>query len=201
MISSVIRIRIQKTLLLVVGLLLIFSLCSCGTITTAESSAYRDDTESVDTTDTPSPIDAENQEIDTTKEGTCILSVECSTILDHMESLTKTKTEIVPADGVIFGPTEVTFYQGESVFDVLQREMQANEIQMEFAWTPLYDSNYVEGIANLYEFDCGELSGWMFCVNDWYPNYGASRYLVSEGDVIEWHYTCDIGEDLGQDME
>ena len=51
----------------------------------------------------------------------------------------------------------------------------------------------------LYEFDCGRWSGWMYCVNGWYPNYGASRYQVRQGDVIEWHYTCDLGRDLGRD--
>ena len=62
----------------------------------------------------------------------------------------------------------------------------------------MYNSHYIEGINNLYEFDCGELSGWMYSVNGWYPNYGCSRYQVQDGDVIEWHYTCDLGEDLGQ---
>ena len=27
----------------------------------------------------------------------------------------------------------------------------------EFEVTPVYNSNYIEGINNLYEFDCGEL--------------------------------------------
>ena len=40
---------------------------------------------------------------------------------------------------------------------------------------------------------------WMYCVNDWYPNYGCGQYVVKNGDVIEWNYTCDLGKDLGQD--
>lgn len=186
---------------LAISLFLMLYLCGCNTITTGESAAYRDDVVSAATTKGPDPIDTENQKVGADKGGTCTLSVECATILDHMESLTKTKTELVPADGVIYGPREVTFHEGESVFDVLNREMQANKIHLEFSWTPLYDSNYVEGIANLYEFDCGELSGWTYCVNGWYPNYGASRYLVSEGDVIEWRYTCDLGKDVEQETD
>ena len=55
------------------------------------------------------------------------------------------------------------------------------------SFSAMYNSVYVEGINNLYEFDCGRWSGWMYCVNGWYPNYGCSRYQVQQGDVIEWH--------------
>ena len=92
----------------------------------------------------------------------------------------------------------VTFYQGESVYDLLVREMQNNRIHMEASFTPAYNSAYVEGINNLYEKECGRYSGWMYCVNGWYPNYGCSRYQIQSGDVIEWHYTCDLGRDLGR---
>ena len=55
---------------------------------------------------------------------------------------------------------------------------------------------YVDGINNLFEFDGGRWSGWMYCVNKWYPNYGCGIYYVKPGDVIEWNYTCDLGLDL-----
>ena len=63
-----------------------------------------------------------------------------------------------------------SFYEGETVFHVLLRETKKNKIHFEFVNTPVYNSAYIEGIGNLYEFDCGELSGWMYCVNGWYPN-------------------------------
>ena len=34
-------------------------------------------------------------------------------------------------------------------------------------------------------------------VNGWYPNYGSSRYQLKDGDVVEWRYTCDLGNDVG----
>ena len=58
-------------------------------------------------------------------------------------------------------------------------------------------SAYIQGIHNLYEFDVGSGSGWMYSVNDWYPNYGCSCYTVQPGDVICWVYTCDLGQDVG----
>ena len=38
---------------------------------------------------------------------------------------------------------------------------------------------------------------WMYKVNDWFPNYGCSRYQLQDGDVICWEYTCDLGVDVG----
>jgi hypothetical protein len=145
----------------------------------------------------PIPVEPQNVSVG---EGafTCTLSVHCDTITGNMKLLDKEKHELVPDDGVIFPATTVTFYEGESVFNVLQREMKRAKIHMEFMNTPIYNSAYIEGINNLYEFDVGELSGWMYKVNDWYPNYGCSRYQLKDGDVIEWRYTCDLGRDLGE---
>lgn len=39
-----------------------------------------------------------------------------------------------------------------------------------------------------------------YSVNGWFPNYGCSLYQLKDGDVVEWCYTCDLGEDLGSGM-
>ena len=131
------------------------------------------------------------------RENTCTISISCASILDNLELCNPEKVELVPEDGWILEPVQVPFSGGESAFDVLQRVCQENRIHMEFTDTPLYNSAYIEGIGNLYEFDCGETSGWMYKVNDWVPNYGCSRYQLKDGDVIEWVYTCDLGDDVG----
>lgn len=128
---------------------------------------------------------------------TCTLSVKCHTILNNMSKLKSEKAGLVPTDGVIFPETEVEFYEGETVINILTREMKKNKIHLEFVNVPLYNSAYIEGIANIYEHDCGELSGWMYRVNDNFPNYGASGYKIKNGDRIEWIYTCDLGNDIG----
>lgn len=143
------------------------------------------------------PVEPDQLHVDTSKDRTCTLSISCETILDNMGNLTEGKESLVPSDGVIFASRQVTFYEGETVFDVLQRETRDNRIHMEYSFTPMYNSNYIEGIHNLYEFDCGNDSGWMYEVNGWYPNYGCSRYVLKDGDDIQWHYTCDLGRDLG----
>lgn len=145
----------------------------------------------------PMPVEPEEQDIDTRTAYTCTFSIECSAILNNLADLNPDKLDVLPSDGIIFTAQTVTFYEGESVYDVLQRICEENGIQMESSWTPIYNSAYVEGIHNLYEFDCGSGSGWMYRVDGWYPNYGCSRYQLKQGEVVEWRYTCDLGQDIG----
>jgi len=128
---------------------------------------------------------------------TCTISISCKTILDNISFCDPAKAKIVPEDGWILSSTTVSFTEGESVFDILQRVCQQEGIQMESKWVPLYNSAYIEGINNLYEFDVGENSGWMYSVNGWFPNYGCSRYCVKSGNTIAFVYTCDLGNDVG----
>lgn len=145
----------------------------------------------------PKPVEWQDAEVNKNQVLTCTLSIDCLTILDNLEQFDPDKLSILPEDGIIFSARKVSFYEGESVFDVLLRETKKNRIHMEYSMTPIYNSNYIEGIHNLYEFDCGELSGWMYSVNGWFPNYGCSRYQLKNGDVVKWRYTCDLGKDVG----
>ncbi|MCL2851982.1 MAG: DUF4430 domain-containing protein [Defluviitaleaceae bacterium] len=128
---------------------------------------------------------------------TVTLSVRADTLLDNMHLLNNEMHELVPDDGVIFPAAVVTAFEGESVFDVLLREMRDAGIHMAFRNTPIYDSAYVTAINNIYEFDAGPLSGWMYRVNGEFPGRGSSRYFLLPDDVIEWVYTLDLGRDTG----
>lgn len=140
---------------------------------------------------------SENTEKSENHKPKCILSVRCDTILNNMELLNSEKKNLIPKDGIIYAEKEVEFNDGETVFNVLLREMKQNKIHLEFVNTPVFKTAYIEGISNIYELDCGELSGWMYKVNGWFPNYGCSNYFVKNGDVIEWVYTCNLGIDVG----
>ena len=128
----------------------------------------------------------------------CTITILCDTILNNADMLEPAKAPFIPEDGEILPVITVEFTTGETVFDVLKRVCDATDLQIEYSWTPLYDSYYVEGINHLYEFDCGFESGWMYQVNDGFPNYGSSAYEVKPGDKIEWRYTCTgLGTDVG----
>lgn len=145
----------------------------------------------------PLPVEPQDVIIGTTAHS-CTISISCATILNNLDLCDPEKKELVPENGWILEPMTVTFYEGESVFNVLQRTCKQQKIHMEFEDTPMYNSAYIEGIHNLYEFDVGEQSGWMYSVNGWLPNYGCSRYQMQDGDVVEWVYTCDYGADVGR---
>ncbi len=143
----------------------------------------------------PAPVD-QDKDADSEAVYTCTIYITCSTLLNNMDLLDSEKHELVPEDGVILPVTEVEFTEGEDVFELLHRVCKENKIHLEFSEDPVYNTAYVEGLNNIYEFDAGELSGWHYSANGWFPNYGSSRYALKDGDVIEWHYSCEMGYDI-----
>lgn len=140
---------------------------------------------------------------DTNGDGrlTCTLEIRCDTLLENLDELKEGKAALVPRDGVLLGEIQVEFAGGESVFDVFRRVLRDQKIHFEYVDASAYNSVYIEGIGNLYEYDCGPQSGWMYSVNGIYPGLGCSGYTLADGDVVVFCYTCDLGADLGADYE
>ncbi len=137
----------------------------------------------------------------TPESETVFISIRCDSILNNYSDLDPAlrSDEFVPPDGVILPLTEYVLRPGDTVFDILDRAVRYNKIQMEFqgANENSFGSVYIQGIHYLYEFSCGPLSGWMYRVDGVYPNYGCSKYELKDGQIIEWVYTCDLGQDVG----
>ena len=125
---------------------------------------------------------------------TVTLSVSVEELLGNMDALDPEKHELVPFDGLIFPSTDVAVREGESVFDILQREMRGAGIHMAFGTMPVYGTAYITGINNIFASDAGPLSGWIYRVNGVLPDVGPSLYLPEPGDVIEWIYIVDFSE-------
>jgi len=128
------------------------------------------------------------------KKNTVTMHIRCDTAVNNGMHLESKWAGIVPASGCILDTTTFEIEDGDTVFDVLCMARDKYKLHMEYSGAG--SGIYVEGINNLYEFDGGRWSGWMYCVNDWYPNYGCGVYYLKAGDVIEWNYTCDLGCDL-----
>ena len=142
------------------------------------------------------PFSTEQSSTEQSSVESCSILIECSSILENKEHLKESKTSFVPANGIILKKSKIPIEKGDSVYDVLYRICLENKIHIESKYTPAYNTYYVEGINQLYEFDCGNLSGWMYLVNGKKPNYGCSNYKVSAGDAIVWSYTCNAGKDI-----
>lgn len=148
----------------------------------------------------------------TEAENVCTISINCSQILNNPDKLKAEKAPFVPNNGYILEEVTVEFSEGESVYDVFQRACSENVcadncgycsaggIHYEASYNAGYDNYYIEGIHQLYEKDCGSKSGWLYRVNGAFPNYGCSSYTVRNGDKIEFLYTCNLGEDVGNEF-
>lgn len=131
---------------------------------------------------------------------TVFLCIRCDTALHNWELLPQRlrSEEYVPADGAILPKTEYVLREGDTVFDILERAVRCNRLQMEYRSVPAV---YIQSINHLYEFDCGPLSGWIYKVNGEFPAGDCSSYALGDKDVVEWVYTCDLGRDVGKSGE
>ena len=123
--------------------------------------------------------------------GTVTLSIRCDTVVG------KSSEKHIPDDGIILDTAEFEIEDGDTVYDILIEATKKHKIHIEINGNS--DTAYIEGIANIYEFDFGDLSGWMFFVNGDTQNIGCGKYKLKPDDKIEWIYSCDMGEDLGRE--
>lgn len=124
------------------------------------------------------------------EEKECCLTITCQEVFSHMDKLSDSAQKVIPKDGIILNGT-FAFEEGETVFDLLKRVCKEKEIHLDYVFTPLYSSYYIKGIHNLYEFDCGEESGWMYSVNGKDPGCGSNKYKLAKGDQVVFNYTCE----------
>lgn len=194
------------------------------TVTTETSSEIKKETTQTQTTENATELTSKKKtdptstktssttRIKTTeakKQLTCTVEISCKNILGNKDKLKENKTAFLPENGNILNATEIKVPEGSTVFDVLKKVCadnictdqctycKKNGIHLDYVYTPGYDNYYIRGIHQIYEKDCGTQSGWMYSVNGVFPNYGCSEYKVREGDIIQFSYTCDLGEDLG----
>lgn len=77
---------------------------------------------------------------------------------------------------------KVALRDGETVMELLLRVAEAKKIPVEHA------AGYVEGIGNLYEFDHGGESGWVYTVGGQKSSVSATEYSLRDGDKVLWEY-------------
>ena len=79
--------------------------------------------------------------------------------------------------------TKCDVKDGTTVFDLLSEECSKNGISVVHQ-----NKSYVKAIGGLSEKDCGNGSGWIYKVNGVKPMMSASKYVLKNGDVVEWYY-------------
>ncbi len=129
--------------------------------------------------------------------GKVTVTIRCDTISNIANE------DHIPKDGVILPVTEYSIEEGDTVYDILIEAAKEHGISVENRGSAsgAHGMIYIAGINYLYEQQFGELSGWIYHVNGISPSYGCGDYTLSDGDVIEWLYTRDLGRDLGENFD
>lgn len=118
--------------------------------------------------------------------GAVTMSIRCDSVAGQASH--------IPADGVILPETRFPIAQGDTVFTILTEAARAHGILLDNQGPA--GMAYIAGIANLYEFAFGDLSGWIYCLNGESASTGCDQTLLQDGDRIEWIYTLTLGNDL-----
>jgi len=130
---------------------------------------------------TSAPVSKEN------RIGSVTLEIMCDTVAQSGQ-------KHIPTNGVILKKTSFDIGENETVYDVLLQAAKAYSIPIQT--TGARGMIYLSGIANVSEYDFGDLSGWIYFVNGESYSESCDGYVVSNGDEILWRYTCELGNDL-----
>lgn len=118
--------------------------------------------------------------------GTVTLTIRCDKVAG--------KAAHIPADGVILAETELLIASGDTVYTTLTDAARTHAIHMDASGAQ--GLMYIHGIGNIYEFDFGDLSGWLYSVNGETFSVGCDQYVLKPGDKVEFRYTLELGKDL-----
>ena len=119
------------------------------------------------------------------------ISISCRTIAGERD--------FIPDDGVVLGETEIYLPEGATAYDQLVAAAREYGLQLDSVTSAAYGTTYIKGLAYIYEYDFGELSGWMYSVNGKFASVGCGEYELAEGDSVVWEYTRELGNDLGEE--
>lgn len=145
-----------------------------STVTTAKAAT--------DNTTSPTAVTKSNVKI-------CYITVECKSILDHLDDLKDGHTPYLPKNGYFLNNYKCTYKEGDTAYDILNRACEENNIKLTSKNSGY--GVYVVGINNIDERDCGEQSGWLYSVNDSFPAISSDKFSVSPNDKILFTYTCE----------
>lgn len=130
--------------------------------------------------------------------GTVTISISCVTLLNHLD-VYEGDANAIPKGGEILPAVSVELYENDTAYTLLKRVCREKNIEVDGEWDA--DSAYITQIGSVSEFTAGPLSAWLFTVNGTIPDVDSQSHPLEDGDVVEWHYTCDFGNDIAEGMQ
>ena len=95
--------------------------------------------------------------------------------------------EIQGNDTNIFGPETVEALDTDTVFVILKKICEQNDIPIAYSGTG--STVYVTQIAGLKEKQLGPMAGWLYEVNSEQPSKGMGKYTLSNEDSVVIFYS------------
>lgn len=92
----------------------------------------------------------------------------------------------VPESGYFLKGAGVSVSNGANVYEALVKCCEVNGVAV-VASNTMYGM-YVSSIGGLAEFEAGKMSGWTYTVNGNYPPKACDKYVLSDGDRVEFIY-------------
>lgn len=157
----------------------------------AKQKHIKNDNGTVKETDDNNNVGNDAEQIENNTANTYTLSITCINAVNYANSHNMSLPAAIPSDGVILKSVTDEFNAGDSVMKVLKSTLKANGISYQITL-----GGYVRSISGLAEFDCGQGSGWMYKVNGVLPNVSCKSYKLTNGDKIEFVFTCNLGNDV-----
>lgn len=115
------------------------------------------------------------------------VTIECTSAVEFYSEFSEAKRNIMPSDGVFVSDYEILLAENATCIDALLEI--CDETGLHIDRTGFYGTEYIKGLGNLYEFDLGGESGWLYSVNGEEPAVGAGRYELKSGDSLRWFYS------------
>jgi hypothetical protein len=118
--------------------------------------------------------------------GTCTVAVSVQPALDNIDLMKEESLALLPENGWMLAPTEVTLWEGATCLEVLQQASKDGGIPVVTSGEP----PFVEAIGGLTNGDGGEVSGWTYTLNGEQLMVSAAIQEVQEGDEVVFSFAC-----------
>ncbi|MCL2159052.1 MAG: DUF4430 domain-containing protein [Oscillospiraceae bacterium] len=128
---------------------------------------------------------------------------------DASELMRDENGKIIPGEGLVcialYGKDGAIILDETLVYVDYKKEVSVADLSRDIcreknipiAFAGMGSMSYVSGIGNVFEFDDGPESGWIYSVNGEYQGVGCGSYILKEREYVEWRYSLDLGRDLG----
>lgn len=116
----------------------------------------------------------------------CTVGVSVQPALDNIDMMKEESLALLPENGWMLEPVEMTVSEGTTCLEVLQWACQEAGIPVVTSGDP----PFVESIGGLNNGDGGDVSGWTYTLNGEQLMVSAAVQEIQDGDEVVFSFAC-----------